>query len=114
MTSQALWRWLKVPVVSLAALILPIGAYGLWVNWQMRELSALCAAIQPGEPLEALASRIERAGFGAPALGEGGVPDPAQPGVRVLLVPAPATMGEVACVIQTQGARVLTAQMDGP
>ena len=104
---------LKGLATALAVCVLAVGGYAWWVQRDTGRLRALCDALQPGLSLDEVSVLVKSAGFSAPSLRRGGVADGPH-GERLVLVPAPSTMGETVCLIRVQAGRVLAAHMQGP
>ncbi len=106
-------RVVRSLAAALAACVLVVGGYAWWIQRDIGRLRALCETLQPGLGLDEVNARVEGAGFSAPSLRRGGLADGPH-GERVVLVPAPSTMGETVCLIRLQAGRVLAAHMRGP
>ena len=98
-----------------AAFALAVPGYVAWTRWDMRRLQSFCAEVRPGtavKDIRQIAQRhrvdwrwLDRGGSGtSDALGQ----------TWGLMIPAPSTMGDMACSIKHNGSVVISAEVIGP
>jgi hypothetical protein len=107
-----------VTLVAVALLALPVVAYIGYCFWDIYRLERMCSEIPAGATLAEARGIVTRAGLGKYFLTLAGASAPGifeeRSGSWVIVIPAPTTVGDIACVISHDGRTVKSAKVYGP
>jgi hypothetical protein len=111
-------RWLRVILVAVALLGLLVVAYIGYCFWDIHRIEGMCSEIRAGTTLTEARAIVTRAGLGKYFLTLRGASAPGifeeRSGTWVIVIPAPTTVGDIACVISHDGRIVKAAKVYGP
>ena len=96
-------------VVLLGALL----SYPAWTFWDMHRLRQMCGEIRPGAPVASIRRTVTKYGYERYLINDQGVFDE-RTGSWNIPIPAPSTMGDMACFIRHNGSVVLATEVVGP
>jgi len=105
--------YLKKLLISLLQLALVVAVifavFLIWIRWDISNLESFCSDVEPDSSLSSLKSIAGKHGLEDRVSTKGMYREESDN--WLIIVPSPATMGEVSCLIQHDTDKILSAEM---
>ena len=103
----------RIVFIASIALLGAILFYPVWTYWDMHRLRRMCAELKPGAPVADIRPTVTKYGLGRFLINDDGLFDDRTQSWSIA-IPAPSTMGDMACFIRHNRSVVLAAEIVGP